>query len=158
MDESKYIERFDQLLLTPEISPVRESVAFTAKAVKEFPSSQELWFLRGELLAAYATLSQTPDVQALCDEAFASYERAIDINPRFVEAYESLGYLFNAFTDLHEKAEYYFRKAVHLEGGPDAYTGLARVLAEQGNSEGALDVLSCKECPYSDDESAIAQD
>ena len=154
MNEEQYITGLEQILLASSNLAMEESVALATEAVEQFPDSRDIWHLRGDLFSLHATFPQESGVvQELCDGALASYERAIELDPNFSEAYESLGYLFDAHSNLTQKAEFYFREALRLGNGPNSYIGLSRVLAEQGRKADALDVLSGSKCPYANDES-----
>jgi tetratricopeptide (TPR) repeat protein len=96
-----------------------------------------------------------PDVEFPPDEALRCYEKAISIDPKFHEAYESIGYYHDTkydhtFSDF-EISDQMFRKAIDMGAGPDSYIGLARVLAETGRTMDALALLEPPSCPYANE-------
>jgi Tfp pilus assembly protein PilF len=51
-------------------------------------------------------------------EAFASYQRAIEISPDCAEAWEAVGHYYDAVLDDEATAERYFREAARLRSAP----------------------------------------
>ena len=56
------------------------------------------------------------------------------IDPSFPEAYESIGYYFDAIDIDLGRSEAAFREAVRCGAGDSSVVGLARVLSERGHS------------------------
>src|SRR5688572_24383964 len=77
-----------------------------------------------------------------------SYENACAVDPLDPEAYESLGYFFDAVDEHLDDAEGMFRKAIALGAGPSSWARLARVLAELGRRDEALQLLAPGVCPF----------
>ena len=115
------------------------------QALRKFPSSAELWCLRGDMIQLSA--DECPyDLK----DALASYTRAAQSDPECFEAYESIGYYHDTFTDDLGAAETAFRQAISLGSGLQSHLGLARVLAQRGNEADAIQTLDC--CPAPEDE------
>jgi tetratricopeptide (TPR) repeat protein len=54
------------------------------------------------------------------EDARACYQRAIEIDPKFIEAWESLGHFYNAVLDDEIAAQKYFSEAERLKGHREA--------------------------------------
>ena len=87
------------------------TIALADEAVRVFPQSPQLWCIRGDLIQ----LGPESCPHSL-DVARASYQRATEINPQFVEAWESLGHFHSAVLDDETTAQTYFGKAAGLKG------------------------------------------
>ena len=90
--------------------------------------------MRGHLIQ----LSGGGDYQL--EEALASYEKAVGIDPNCLDAYEEIGY----FYDLQcrpENAESYFRKAVVLGGSKKTRKALLDVIRQIQNLKGSKPCL-----------------
>ncbi len=61
---------------------------------------------------------------------------------------QSLGYFFDAVDERLDEAERMFRKALEFGAGAGSWAGLARVLAELGRREEALELLAHHRCPH----------
>jgi tetratricopeptide (TPR) repeat protein len=72
------------------------------------------------------------------DKALAAFERATNLNPKFVDAYLNIGNLFGQ-TGRHEEAQSSFEKALALNPRlPRAWSGLGIVLRKRAQFEKAL--------------------
>lgn len=127
-----------------EASP--ELQALADEAVAAYPRSAKLWCMRGDLIQLGSEESKYELLDAL-----ESYHRAVAVDPGFAEAYQEIGYYHDVYTEDFPAAEQAFRKAVELGAGMHSYLGLARVLAELGEKDKAIDVLSAERCPFYDD-------
>lgn len=94
----------------------------------DFP---ELWDLLG-------------DIQQICvdheyriDESVSCYRKAIDCDPQYAPAHVSLGYAYDTYLDDFANAAEHFRLAIAFGAGDTARIGLARVLAQLGDADGA---------------------
>jgi tetratricopeptide (TPR) repeat protein len=121
-------------------------------ALAEHPSSAALWNVRGDFIQ----LSDDPPAELdrwPLDQALASYQRAAEVAPNDPEAFESIGYFYDAVEDRPSDAEAPFRRALELGAGDVAAAGLARVLAELGRKDEALAFLAVARAadPDSDD-------
>lgn len=112
-------------------------------AVNWYPGSARLWTLRGRLIQL------APEGSAyLLADAFASFQRAMEADPTYAEAYEEAGYYWHVMKGDAARAEALFRRAVAAGGGPKSYAGLAWALAELGRVEEALDFTRPPTCPH----------
>jgi tetratricopeptide (TPR) repeat protein len=118
-------------------------VTLVEEAVSTFPKSAQLWCIRGDLVQLAPIEAQ----YGLAD-ALLSYQTAIEIDPLFAEAYESIGYYYNVIDEDFAVCEAAFRKAIEFGSGMHSYVGLARVLAEQGKLDEALTILAPDYCPF----------
>ena len=86
--------------------PTRSTIALVDLAVSEYPQSEKLWIMRGDLYQLINDEEPTP-----LDESLRCYEKAIKINPRSSEAYFEKA----TFIDLHmgkpRKAKQYYHKS-----------------------------------------------
>jgi tetratricopeptide (TPR) repeat protein len=81
-------------------------------------------------------------------DALHCYQQAADLAPELPEAFESLGFFFDAIESDADRAESAFRRAVELGGGPNTYAGLARALSGRGHSAEEL-ITFLDRCPHS---------
>jgi tetratricopeptide (TPR) repeat protein len=123
-----------------------EVLALVEEAVAAFPQCARLWCLRGDLIQC----SPIGANYQLAD-ALSSYQEALVADPLCAEAHESIGYYYDVIEDDPNVAEASFRRAIRLGAGRDSYIGLARVLAELGRREEALEVLAPQNCPLQDE-------
>jgi hypothetical protein len=127
MTESDYIQKIQKFWPVKDTEAI-EPLRLVEEAIVAFPLSPKLLCMKGDLI-------QLSDGKAYdLSDAAACYDRAASIDPSFAEAFESLGYFHDVVSDDLERAESAFRTAIALGGGPDAYAGLARVLAECGRN------------------------
>ena len=145
MNESDYIHRL-QALFPHQGDASVEALAFAEQAVAAFPHCAKLWCLRGDLIQL-GTLEANYELE----DALLSYEQALAVDPDSAEAYESIGYFYDAVMDDPQSAEPAFRKAIILGAGADSYYGFARVLAELNRTEEALRLLAPENCPFQDE-------
>ena len=139
--ESDYIEKVRRVAIL-NMSTTSEPFQIITKALQVFPHSAALWCLRGELiqLSDGSTLSS--------DDARASFEKAIELDPSFSSAYEEIGYYCDVVSKDFLRAEEAFRKAIALGAGGRSYEGLGRVLAQLGRMREALTLI--RGCPHYD--------
>jgi tetratricopeptide (TPR) repeat protein len=149
MNESDYIDSLEALFPEEDEASV-EALNLAEAAVAAYPSSTKLWCLRGDLIQL-----GTSEAGYELEDALRSYERALTVDPHCAEAYESIGYFYDALMDDPQSAEPSFRKAISLGAGVDSYCGLARVLAELDRSEEALRLLSPENCPYHNEDEIV---
>lgn len=88
-----------------------ETIVLADEAVRAFPQSPRLWCIRGDLIQ----LGPEDNPHSL-DDARACYQRATEIDPQFVEAWESLGHFHNAVLDDEATAQRFFSEAERLKG------------------------------------------
>lgn len=95
----------------PNFEATPETIALADQAVAAFPTSPKLWCMRGDLIQ----LGSEDNPHSL-DDARACYQRATEIDPQFVEAWESLGHFHNAVLDDEPAAQRFFSEAERLKG------------------------------------------
>lgn len=110
MSESDYITEL-RARWPQDCDATLETVALADEAVRAFPRSAQLWCIRGDLIQ----LGPESCPHSL-DDARASYQRATEIDPQFIEAWESLGHFHNAVLDDETTAQRFFREAERLRG------------------------------------------
>ena len=121
-----------------------EALHLADEAVERFPRSAKLWCMRGDLIQLGSGESHHE-----LEDALRSYQRAAEADPDYAAAWESLGYYYDVITNELEAAERMFRRAVHLNGSPESWAGLARVLAERGVPVPEV-LATLAGCPYSE--------
>lgn len=118
------------------VRSIREAVAVHEKAtaatlrmveegLQRFPTSPQLWILRGDLIQL-----SDQDEQQSADDVLASYRTALEYEPGSAEAYESIGRFLDAVLDEPGEAESYLRKAIELGAGQSAEDALSQVLVQ----------------------------
>ena len=90
--------------------PTKETIDLTLEALTQFPESEKLWIMRGDLLQ----LVNYDDGTEL-SEVEKCYRKAISINPRSTEANEELGYFLDSVMGKPRKAKHYFAKTKRLK-------------------------------------------
>ncbi|HEY0081820.1 MAG TPA: hypothetical protein VGB61_03445 [Pyrinomonadaceae bacterium] len=106
MKEAEYIERlFASWPRGHEAAP-DELLALADEAVQAFPASAKLWVMRGNLIELGAG-----ETSRALNDALVSYERAVSIDPNFVEGWEEIGYYYDAVMDDEERARQAFQQA-----------------------------------------------
>ena len=74
------------------------------------------------------------------------YRRAIVSDPTYAPAYESMGWALDTFFDHFDESSQNFRHALVYGAGDSCRVGLARVLAQTGKAEEAVNQLDqCKD-------------
>lgn len=82
-------------------------------------------------------------------DAVELYRCAIEVSPGMVEAWEGLGAALDVLKGDAAGARGAFERAIELGAGPDGYTGLARLMAEEGERGAAVALL--EGCPWRGD-------
>ncbi|MBB5035182.1 tetratricopeptide repeat protein [Prosthecobacter vanneervenii] len=95
----------------PNFEATPETIALADEAVREFPDSPKLWCMRGDLIQ----LASESCPHSL-DDVLACYQRATEIDPQFVEAWESMGHFHSAVLDDEHTAQRFFNEAERLSG------------------------------------------
>lgn len=86
-----------------------DTISIADEAVRASPQSPRLWCIRGDLIQ----LGPESCPHSL-DDALACYQRAIEIDPQFAKAWESVGHFHNAILDDEATAQKFFREAKRL--------------------------------------------
>ena len=145
MTEAEYIKKVTeakQLFREDAHSP--EPLRLVSEALVKYPNSAKLHCLLGDLIQ----LSDAFPEYELSD-ALKAYEKAAVLDPSCAEAFEEIGYYYDAIDEDLEKSEAAFRRAVELGGGEQSYAGLARVMAERGQAPNEV-LAFLKQSPYVD--------
>lgn len=145
MEESEYISKLEELKSEHSEASL-DLMALVEESVTAIPGSAKLWCLRGDLIQL-----STLEAQYELEDVVRSYEKALSVDPNCAEAYESIGYFYDAVMGDPKSAEPAFQQAIRLGKGVQSYYGLARVLAELGRDEEALRLLTPKNCPYQEE-------
>jgi tetratricopeptide (TPR) repeat protein len=145
--ETAYIERLRELwpMWPDEIEAPRIALLLIEEAVKECPNSAQLWCMRGDFIQV-----SPDDMDYDLLESLYSYSRAMEIDPAYSDAFESIGYYYDVIRADPASAEKPFRKAIEFGTGYDSYVGLARVLAQLDRRREAIQWLSADKCPFHD--------
>jgi tetratricopeptide (TPR) repeat protein len=122
--------------LSSGVGSADDHLARVDRELANHPRNAQLWCLRGDLIQLGS--GNAPGLH----EAREAYERAASEDPSMVEAFESLGYFWDAIEDNPGRAEFYFRRGLELGGGASVYYGLARVLAQLGRPDEALELIA----------------
>jgi len=83
----------------------RDVLSLACLAVRDFPNSAMLWFLRGRLIS----MSPADYLFSKLD-AITSFEKAIELDPAFADAYEQLGHHCDSTSDRPERPPEFYRK------------------------------------------------
>jgi len=86
-----------------------ETLALAEQAVCEFPLSAKLHVMRGDLIL----LGPESSPHSL-EDALISYQKAVEIDPEFEEAWEEIGYYYDVVMDDEVAAQPYFQQAEEL--------------------------------------------
>jgi tetratricopeptide (TPR) repeat protein len=108
MTEEEYIARLQALWLQSGQVP-RGALAIADDAVKAFPNSAMLCLMRGQLIA----MASEHDFHSPKD-ARECFEKAIELDPHFANAYQELGNYHAGYGNDPETALIYFKKAEQL--------------------------------------------
>ena len=109
MKEAEYIEKLFASWPRNQ-DATNESLGLADEAVQAFPESPKLWVMRGNLIEL-----GTGETAHTLDDVLASYERAVLIDPNFVEGWEEIGYFYDVVMDDEERAQEAFQKAKLLK-------------------------------------------
>jgi tetratricopeptide (TPR) repeat protein len=120
--ETEYIDAIRESVGEAE-TVSNELIDLIETALQDHPNSPELWCLRGDMIQL-----GDESVRHGLEAVLPSYQKALDLNPAFGEAYESIGYFYDKVLDKPAEAEAYFRKAIELGRGETAASGLQDVL------------------------------
>lgn len=83
-----------------------ETIALADEAIRAFPNSARLWIMRGNLIQ----LGPESCRHAL-EESLASYQRAVEIDPQFADAWDEIGHYYDVVLGEEKTAQEYFEKA-----------------------------------------------
>jgi tetratricopeptide (TPR) repeat protein len=143
MTENNCIAEIERLWPCPGDRPSIGLLDSIGYALQLHPISARLWCLRGDIWQL-----QLWDEQFDPNMALECYEKALAVDRTNADANLEVGYLYDVYFNDFVKAEGAFRKAIASGASHTGYFGLARVLAQQGRSEEALNTLAPDQCPY----------
>ena len=146
MNISEYYDEIERLWPKAGQPPSGKVVDVCLRAVVEYPESSTLWYNLG-----IAMQRCTEDYGYTCRDYLRCFENAVKYDLSNAEAFEELGYVLDIYFDDYDKAEHAFQKAIEYGAGSDAYFGRARVLAEMGKTDDAVNSISENVCPFHDD-------
>lgn len=90
-----------------------ETIALADEAIQRRPQSPQLWVIRGDLLQL-----GPEDCPYPLEESLVCYQRAIEIDPQFAEAWESAAHFYDAVMADPQAALPYFGEFERLKGHP----------------------------------------
>ena len=141
MTESDFIEKIKAAWPRTVQASATEALRLVEEGLCAFPRSARLLCIKGDLIQL------SDGEQYELSDALRCYQQAADLAPESAEAFESMGFFFDAIESDPVRAESAFRTAVKLGGGPHTYAGLARVLSGRGHSD--EEVLALLDgCPH----------
>ena len=111
MKESDYIEKLFALWPT-DGETSKEALALTDEAVRAYPDSAKLWYMRGDLIQ----LGPAGIPNGL-EDALACYERAVSLDPLFAEGFEEIGHFYDAVMPNPGRARRASREAARIRQG-----------------------------------------
>lgn len=110
--ENDYIEELkNRWPRTAKTKAMIEAITFADEATRAFPRSPKLWCMRGNLIECGPENSPHS-----LDEALASYKRAIEIDPQFIDAWEYAGDFYQEVLHKEDEAKRYLHEAERLKG------------------------------------------
>jgi hypothetical protein len=114
MTEDEYISAL-RMRWPQDCDAALEVIALADEATRFFPKSAPLWLMRGELIQL-----GPPSCPHPLTESLVSYERAIELDPNFADAWEEIGHYHDAVLDYEKTAQRSFQEAERLRGNQDA--------------------------------------
>lgn len=115
MTENDYIEELKKRWpRTAKTKATLETIAFADEASRAFPRSAKLWCMRGNLIE-----DGPENCPHSLNEALASYKRAIEVDPQFIDAWEFIGDYNQNVLHKVDEAKPYFHEAERLKGYHD---------------------------------------
>lgn len=149
MDCSRYRRLLEEQWPSAKEPPGDELMALVERAVDKCPHQIDFWLMRADLIELHMHHAERSPYRR--EDILQSLEAAARIRPDAIEAHEALAeFCENELNDL-TTAERAYERAIQLGGGPWVYTGLARVLARQGQLDQAFAALDPEFCPYHDE-------
>jgi uncharacterized protein HemY len=146
MDTDGFLDEIDRQWPQPGEPPSKQLVDLCLRAVREHPESSALWYDLGTIM------------QRCGDEYYYTradylrcYENAVKCDVGNWEAYQELAYVLDTYFDDYVAAERAFRAAIKVGAEAESYCGLARVLAQVGKTDDAINILSEGVCPFHSD-------
>jgi tetratricopeptide (TPR) repeat protein len=145
MTEDDYLEALSERWPRGGTETRDDTLQLVEEAIAAFPLSARLWCARGDLIQL-----SSGEAPYTLDDARASYEHALAIDPDDCEALQELGH-FHYIDDNNALAEESFLRAIARGATMHAFLRLAELYLEEGRATEACDLLSPIRCPYHDD-------
>ena len=120
MTENEYIAKLRAKWPTEkeeEVQVCLDHIALADEAVQHYPSSTQLWCIRGDLIQLGSA-----DSPHELGEALSSYRRDLEIDPTCAEAYEEIGHFLDAVEGQLEEAKQCFKEKSGGVSVPDIRT------------------------------------
>jgi tetratricopeptide (TPR) repeat protein len=134
MTENDYIEELkNRWPRTAKTKATIETITFADEATRAFPHSPKLWCMRGNLIEC-----GPENCPHSLDEALASYKRAIEVDPQFIDAWEYIGDYYRDVLGKEDEAKPYFHEAERLKGYHDPVPARAVLRREFDAEEGSF--------------------
>ncbi len=108
-----------------------EAMTMLLDGLERYPDCVDLWFERGRISKSLSW-DDIPGYEDGYRASLAYYYRAAELDPHDPEIFEEIGYHFDILGEDFAAAEAAFRHSIACGGGPYAWAGLARVLAQRG--------------------------
>jgi|TARA_R110001599_G_scaffold24835_5_gene89435 tetratricopeptide (TPR) repeat protein len=112
MSELEYIDlfhdRWPEGAKDPE--PTKETITLINQAIEEYPNSEKLWVIRGDLLQLINYEHDIP-----LEESLVCYKKALIINPKSYEANFEIASFLNNVLDKPREAHKFYRIAQSLK-------------------------------------------
>jgi hypothetical protein len=86
-----------------------ELISLADEAVRSFPRSARLWLLRGDIIQLGPESCPHP-----LGESLVSYHRAVELDPKFADAWDEIGHYHDAVLGDEKAAQTFFQKAERL--------------------------------------------
>jgi protein O-mannosyl-transferase len=115
----------------------------TIKQISIWKNSYSLWSYvikkePGQVPQAYFSLGTVFLEKEELDSALAYYSKALELNPKYVEAYENRGYIYEKMGRFYEAASDYSKSIDLRPSRYQAYYNRAGVFSKMGSPESAL--------------------
>ena len=105
MTEKEYIAALKSLWPS-NLLATSEVLALADRAIRECPRSARLWYFRGRLIWMAPEESLYDGIDALL-----SFEKAVELNPDFADAYDRMGDYYDGLMDDPTRATKYYERA-----------------------------------------------
>lgn len=109
MEEQDYIDKLWELYPNDAETPLKV-INLADEAIKEFRDSAELWLLRGSLIEL-----GDEDCPYGLEEAATCFEKAVEIDPNYIEAWEEIGHYYDVIEPNEILSRKAFKKAEELK-------------------------------------------
>jgi tetratricopeptide (TPR) repeat protein len=143
MTVDEYEDEILKLWPEPGQAPPDSLVRVCAQAVTDHHESSDFWYTFGIVMERCAE-----NYGFTANDYRSCYEKSIECDSGNAEAHQELGYVLEVYFGDYNRATEAFSEAIRLGAGRESYYGYARVLAEQGRTNDAVESLSVDSCPF----------